>query len=265
MGVFNYKNYRGEINYADKRFMFSCAELNDAGQLAQMYADIAINADNYQTRFDPASTGSFARVGGMFVIHTRESIEAEIKSGDSFFAVLKDNHGDIAASFWVTPQDPHFSGFCPGGLPGCESCNCTLVDALNGGAVVYPRELIVNAKQKTPGIAHTMFYTIFYVMRKNGYTHSLGEVYGVRGYKDGGNAIEIDMLNERSFGMTASTGGTYIGISPEFEIQIGPLTATIAPRAFCFNYAVMFPHLEREFAELGMKIKFYGENCHENH
>lgn len=254
-----FENYQGTIKYNGNSFLFSRAEMSDAEQLARMYANISINAENYRIRFDPSSEQSFARVGGMFEIHTRESIESEIKSGRSFFAVLKDTDGDIAASFWVSEEDPHFSEFAPDTMFGCRSCQCTLTDALRASKVIYPRELIVNGGRKLPGVSHAMFYTIFTVMRQNGYTHSLGEVYGVRGYKDGKRAVEINMLNERSFNVTAGTGGKYIGDSSEFEVDIGSVTVTIVPRAFCFDYAAMLPGLGQKLTDLGLEISFTRE------
>ncbi|MCL1806981.1 MAG: hypothetical protein FWG31_04690 [Oscillospiraceae bacterium] len=256
-----FETYRGTIQHGGNRYNFLCADRSDAGQLARMYANISINTENYQTRFDPSSEQSFARVGGMFEIHTKESIEAEIESGRSFFAVLKDAEGTIAASFWVSEEDPHFAGFDPGAMPGCGSCQCKLADALRAGKVIYPRELIVNGGRRLPGISHAMFYTIFTVMRQNGVTHSLGEVYGVRGYKEGGRAAEINMLNERSFHMTAGTGGRYIGDSPGFEVDTGSVTVTILPRAFCFDYAALLPGLGQKLTDLGMEISFIGEGA----
>jgi len=254
MDTLRYKNYNGEIEYKGSRFLFSRAALSDAGRIARMYQDIAVNAENYKTRLNPASDKSFARVGGMFEIHTMQSIEAEIISGRTFFAVLKDAGGEIVSSFWFSPENKRFEGFSR--HSGCECQDCAYISALREGNAVYPMELIVSAANRLPGAAHAMFYTIFYIMRQNGYTHSLCDVYCVRGYKDGEKEVELNMVNERSFSMVERTGGNYIGTSSDFEVHIQPIIVRISRKIFCFNYEKILPLLARKLNDIGMNIKF---------
>jgi hypothetical protein len=225
MDFFQNHHYRGEIQYNGERFIFEPASEMDTAQLAGMYAGIAIHAGNYREKFDRSSPDSFAKTGGMFVVHNEDSIRLELARGDSFFAVLREPGGKIASSFWVSREEPHM------------------------------RELIVVRKQK--GIAHAMFYTVLRTLEQIGYTHSRCEVYEVLSYKDESGEVELNMLNERSYNMVLAVGGEYIDTAPAFEINLDSLTVAIVPRVFYFDYAALLPGLAQKLETLGMKIIFH--------
>ncbi len=222
-----YDNYRGKIEYGGELFAFMPATLEDAAQIAGMYDEISINENNFRTKLDPDNEESFARTGGMFAIHDRESIEKEIRLGKTFFALAKSRAGEIAASFW-------FGG---------------------DGKTAHPLELICRPG-KLHNAAHVMFYTIFAALAENGYTSSLFEVYAVRGYSFDGQNIPLDMLNRRSFEMSLSMGAKHMGSLKDFDIPLGRLTVTISPQVFFCDYAEILPKLGQELTAEGLKISF---------
>jgi hypothetical protein len=258
MGFLKYGNYRGEVECKGERFRFSAAAPEDALEIAEMYGEIAIDSANYKEKLDPGHENCFSRTGGMFEIHTSESIEKEIREGSTFFAVLKDSSGSIAASFWFAAEDPHFAGFNPESYPFCRNRECAVVKAMKEGKTASPRELIVRPG-RLRNAAHVMFYTIFHALAQNGYTHSLFEVYSVKGYEFAGEHIPLDMINRRSFDMSRGTGAKYIGDSPEFGIRLGALSITIIPKVFCCDYAAILPALGQKLKDGGIAITFGGE------
>jgi hypothetical protein len=251
-------DYRGEVEYQGNRFEFSAAAPEDADEIAEMYGEIAINAANCNDKLNPGHKDCFSRVGGMFEIHTRESIIKEMNGGRSCFAVVKDSAGRIAACLWFALDDSHFTDFCPGGFPGCEGCVCTMAQALREDKVAHPRELIVRPG-RLHNAAHVMFYTILRTLWQNGYTHSLFEVYGVKGYECEGEHFALDMLNRRSFEMSLATGAKYIGDSPELCVRLGPFSVTISPKVFCCDYAAILSALGQKLEDEGIAITFWGE------
>ncbi len=255
MMALNYENYRGEIVYGRETYVFMPATLGDVEQIAEMYDEISINEGNYKVKLDPRHEESFARTGGMFEIHTRESIEKEMRDGKSFFAIAKSLGGKIAASFWFGPKNSHLDEFNPKDFLGCQSCESSIGQALRNGTMAYPLELICRPG-KLHNAAHVMFYTIFNTLRQNGYTHSLFEVYALRGYRYKGQRFPVDMLNQRSFDMSVGMGGKFIGSLPDFDIRLGQLSVAISPKVICCDYAEVLPALEKKLADTGIKITF---------
>ena len=251
----NYENYRGEIVYCGEGYAFMPATLGDVEQIAEMYDEIAINEGNYKVKLDPRHEESFSHTGGMFEIHTRDSIAKEIRCGNNFFAIAKNYGGKIAASFWFGPGNPHLDGFNLEDYTSCVDNEDSVVGALRKGTVAYPLELICRPG-KLHNAAHVMFYTVFNTLRQNGYTHSLFEVYALRGYRYKGQRFPVDMLNQRSFDMSTGMGGKFIGSLPDFDVRLGQLTVTISPKVICCDYAEVLPALERELSDAGISITF---------
>jgi hypothetical protein len=228
--------YRGRIG----EYVLMPAAAGDAEELARMYAGIAITAENYREKLCPGRPGNFKDGGGMFIIHNKESILAEI--GRSLFCLMKDKNGAIAASFWVAESDPAFEG--KGRFDNPD------------GLTVYSRELIVLRHSGDLSVSRIMFYTVSAAMKKLGYARSLGEVYLIAGYEDAEGMHEADMLNERSFRALLNAGWRDLGQNDPRTADIGGVTVFIRPRIVGFDYAVDLPLLEQKLASEGIKAKF---------
>jgi hypothetical protein len=221
-----------------------------------MYAGIAINENNYKIKFDPESDENFSRSGGMFKIHTKESIESEITSERSFFAVIKNADKRIIASLWVSVADPSFHSF----KPSVFGIDCkSLKKAFKEEKVAYPREIIVNPVSRYSGIADVLCYTVFYNARRNGQIWAAGEVYKLTGYRIGGFAKELCMLNNSGYKTITGMGGRFIKPFPLRDIHINLLTATIESQVFVLHIDKTLTVLEHSINNSGYTV------CWENH
>ncbi len=255
MTALRYDNYCGEIDNNGQRIAFMPATLADVEQLAEMYSEVSINESNYKVKLDPRHGENFSHAGGMFQIHTPESIEKEIREGVTCFGIAKDRTGRIEASMWFGGENPHFEDFKPENFLGCKDCDCAIVKAREAGTLAFPRELIVRPG-RFRNMAHVMFYTVFNLLRQSGYTHSVFEVYAVRGYRYKKRGVPVEMLNQRSFDMCCSIGGKFFGSLPDFDVVLTDLAVTVSSKVFCYDYAARLPELEQKLRDAGITIAF---------
>ena len=81
--------YCGKCCIGGRTYYYKKAELRDAADIAEIYRQTKIDKGNYMDRLDPLSDKSFGRMGGMFVVLDKESIEAEIAGGHNFWAIFR--------------------------------------------------------------------------------------------------------------------------------------------------------------------------------
>ena len=241
-----FEHYKGEIVHSGQRLRFEPAGRQDIGRIAELYAQTAIHSGNYKERFEPFGSNSFERLGGMFAIHSEDSIREELAAGNSFFASIKTDDGNIVAFLWVSDSDPDFLRLDPAFFPSlsCKRYN-EMRNALKAGKVAFPREIIVAPEYRGEGIADILCFTVFNTADKNGYTCSLGEVYKVLSYRTGNLEMQAGMLNKGGFNTISGMGGRFIGAFPNRDIKAGDLTVTITPQVFALWYEKVLPMLSR--------------------
>lgn len=248
--------YCAEADYSSTHISFDEATRNDIPEIAELYRKIAITKQNYNEKFDMKSPNSFSRTGGMYIIHTEETLNEIFDEGKSFIAVAREN-GKIVGSFWVCEYDPHFVDFLPTESMFKDKKDYdSLLVAIRNKSIIYPRELIIDKDCTARKVSLLLFYTIFKCMHKRGYTHSLGEVYRLHSVIRDDKEIVLNMLNDRSFNMTSSTGGFYLGTSPLFNAECDGFTAVIEAQIFDFDYDFMLPKLSRLFSDEGINVTF---------
>lgn len=231
------REYKGVLRHNSDTVELFAAGRDDIPEIAEMYREIAITRENYKSRFDANGDGSFEKIGGMYLVHTEETLHKLFDEGRSFIAAARYG-GRIAATFWCCEHDGGFLGFGP---PADTSENENyfqrLSAALENGTVYYPRELIVRNGNIFPKLAQMMFYTIFLYLADNGYTHSLGEIYQLHDYSDNEGCHTVNMLNEKSYSMTMQTGCRNIGAAPLRNIVLDGFSVNISPQRLCFDYS----------------------------
>ena len=259
MICFRNDNYKGEITYNGERLFFESAGEQDAGRIAAMYADIAIHAGNYRRRLDPCAPDSFEKTGGMFVLHSKNSVLKELAGGSSFFAAIKDYGGKLIAILWVSSSDPSFEVFDPAFFPALPEARREITEALTEGKVLYPREIIVDPGYRCKGMADILCYTVFSAARASGYICSLGEVYKVCGCRIGSTVMEAGMLNKGGYQTILGMGGRFIGAFPRRVAQAGALAVTIEPQVFLLRYDQILPVLEQSVYDCGAGVFWKGQ------
>ncbi len=250
--------YCGKIIYGDKHFHFGAALPEDAFAIAKLYSSIAIAKHNYLEKLTPGPM-DFSCTGGMFAIHSEQSILTEMDSGKSLFAMVRDECGEPASLLWVSTEDPGFDLFLKSRtqLPGAEHACRQLHKAAVRGTLIFTREIIV-APQSPPCMAKLLLYTVFSTMNSLGYTHTPIEVYKALSYREGDREHEVMMRNDRSFHLALRTGAQFLGLNSlrEITLQEVPVTVLIEPQMLCFDFVQTLPKLKDSLKGLGAYIVF---------
>lgn len=221
-------NYNGYIIYEKETFTFSIADTNDVKQIANMYSEISINYSNYKSKLNPESSDSFVNIGGMFIVFDEEGLGKEIQNEHSFWAVIKNENGNIVASFWFADNNDFFNDF----------------KYELKGKNIYPREIIVSEKYKVKDIAKILYYTIFCAMERVGYDISICDVYKVVEYETDLQKHSVELLNNSSFNVMLSLKGIYLGEGKKRKINLDRLIVWIVPQVFIFHYKKTIPYYQ---------------------
>jgi hypothetical protein len=232
--------YRGDIECPGGEYEFCAAGPQDAGELAGMYAAVAITKSNYRQKL-MRGPGDFSETGGMFLIHDKESIVDEMNRNRSLFGVVRNPAGKACAMLWVCAEDPAFDAF--------------MLDSRE--TLMFAREIIANRENRL-SLASIMYYTVFAALKGMGYTHSVGEVYKVLEFEDAGAVYESKLLNERSLQSILKTGAAVLGQNPARRVEVKdiPITALIEPHIVYFDYSRVLPALERRLLAEGIRVRF---------
>lgn len=260
------ENFEGEIIVSDEIIYFCKAQKKDISALAKMYKDIAINSENYQEKFSPQSEERFEKTGGMFIVHDAQSIKAEMEKEDSFFIILTTDSGTMIASLWVTRQDPSFLDFIPerDAFMGHEDHYQALLKAINDQVVAYPREIIISKEYKMSKTPLLMVAIFSYGMQKNGYTHSLGEIYKVCSYKDKSGSHYVNQLNYKSYniidgGVYGLKIGTFLGAFSPRRLDLVNFEVAIESHIFSLDFSQFLPTALEHLNDNAIEIKFKGD------
>jgi hypothetical protein len=232
--------YQGIITHQGEKYTFRAACPQDAEELESMYASVAITKNNYRQKLNKGPD-DFSQSGGMFLIHEKAGILAEMQSSRSLFGVIQKPEGQVAAMLWVSTEDPAFSAY----------------RLENRETLMFAREIIV-CHGNLPHLPSLMFYTVFAALESMGYTHSIGEVYKVLEYRDAGGEHPSNLINERSLQSIVKTGASLLGKNAirEVEVKSIPITARIEPQIVYFDYSRVIPTLEQKLKAEGVTVEF---------
>lgn len=225
--------YVGKCCIGGRTYYYKKAEPGDAADIAEIYKQTKIDKGNYMDRLDPLSDKSFGRMGGMFVVLDKESIEAEIAGGHNFWAIFRTEDGNAAGSFWFSLENESYAGLKYEHMP----------------RTVYPREIIVSREYGGKNLAKVMYYTIAGAMLNAGYTMGAADLYKVVGYDAGNGRVDLDMVNMPSRRSIEDIGAEFAEPLPEKEIVLDGMTVYIEPQMYLFCYERIRKGCEKFFAD----------------
>ena len=225
--------YVGKCCIGGRTYYYKKAEPGDAADIAEIYKQTKIDKGNYMDRLDPLSDKSFGRMGGMFVVLDKESIEAEIAGGHNFWAIFRTEDGNTAGSFWFSLENESYAGLKYEHMP----------------RTVYPREIIVSREYGGKNLAKVMYYTIAGAMLNAGYTMGAADLYKVVGYDVGNGRVDLDMVNMPSRRSIEDIGAEFAEPLPEKEIVLDGITVYIEPQMYLFCYDRIRKGCEKFFAD----------------
>ncbi len=225
--------YVGKCCIGGRTYYYKKAEPGDAADIAEIYKQTKIDKGNYMDRLDPLSDKSFGRMGGMFVVLDKESIEAEIAGGHNFWAIFRTEDGNAAGSFWFSLENESYAGLKYEHMP----------------RTVYPREIIVSREYGGKNLAKVMYYTIAGAMLNAGYTMGAADLYKVVGYDAGNGRVDLDMVNMPSRRSIEDIGAEFAEPLPEKEIVLDGITVYIEPQMYLFCYDRIRKGCEKFFAD----------------
>lgn len=208
--------YGGTVLLAGRHFYYKKATEWDIKEIADLYQEIAVTADNYREKFNPKSMASFGKTGGMFVIMKVAEIRSTMEDSHCFWAVIRDETGELAGCFWFADYNKDLE----------------YMSAHVNGTVVYPREVIVSVKYKGYRICRFLYYSIFKAMQSAGYEYSICDVYETTAYLKEGHYCEARLLNRPSYVNLLLIGGRYGGTTSEKKIILPDLCVWIQTHVF---------------------------------
>lgn len=208
--------YGGTVLLAGRRFYYKKATERDIKEIAGLYQEIAVTADNYREKLNKKSGKSFEKTGGMFVIMNVADIRSIIEDSHCFWAVIRDEKGELAGCFWFADYNEDLE----------------YMSAHVKGAVVYPREVIVSGKYKGYHICRFLYYSIFQAMQRAGYEYSICDVYETTACLEAGRYRKIQLLNRPSYVNLLLIGGKYGGTTSAKKIALPELCVWVQAHVF---------------------------------
>lgn len=227
--------YSGTFLIGERKYTFSRAAVSDAKQISVIYEQTRIDRINYKTKLSEDSPLRFEKKGGMFIVMNEEEITEQIASPDSFWAVIKDENGNIVGSLWSCMTNEFYKG---SRYEHAENC-------------IYPREIAVSSESGGKSIAQAMYVTCAEAFLKAGYQIGIGDLYRVLKYESAEGVFHTDQINIPSRMAMEAIGARFLGTLPQREIHLDGLTVTIEPQVFVFDYGKIAALSSSFFVECG--------------
>lgn len=204
--------YNGKLVTKKGTVHYRKGAVQDAGQIARIYENVAIHRDNYQERLCKDGENSFEKKGGMFLVMTEAEIRRRLQDPSSFWAVMEDEKGIVIGCFW----------FLDSGRKG----------------IAFPMEILASEAWSGNSIGRYLYDTSFCAMKDVGYKCSICEVYEVTGFQsmDGGGRgkgrEQACLLNGPSYHVLTEIGGIEFEMGDEKQIVLEELRVWVRPHRF---------------------------------
>ena len=212
--------YNGICAIGEKTYHYSRAALSDVKQISEIYEQIRIDKTNYGTRLSENSPLRFEKKGGMFIVMNEREIADEIVSDDSFWAVFRDERGNVAGFFWFSEKNEYYKG-----LPYEHMEKC-----------IYPREVAVSAEYGGKYVAQALYITCSEALLRAGYEKGAADLYRVLKYETEDGVFYTDQTNMPSRRAVEAIGAVFAEPLPRRVIRLEGLTVTIEPQMYIFDY-----------------------------
>lgn len=230
--------YSGKCLIDDRTYFFGKATDDDVQGITDIYKQIKIDITNCTERLNPVNSDCFGKIGGMFVVMDRDEIISEIGKDENFWAVLKDENGRIAGSFWFSLKNDYYKG----------------LKYENMEKTIYPREVAVSSEYGGKHLAKVMYYTIAKTMLNAGFTTGAADLYKVIEYETLSDRVKLDMVNKPSQRTVEAIGAEFAETLPVRKILLDRLAVVIEPQMYLFDYGKVVRNCESFFAERDIKI-----------
>jgi hypothetical protein len=219
---------------------------DDIDQIVLLYDNLKIDSSNYKLRLDPEGEQSFSRIGGFFHPLDKKSIRRVIEENCSCVITVK-RAGKIIAFLWVSSTDPVFSKYKPD--------DTQLKFAIDNGKTAYFRGILSSKMFDISSkiIPITLINTAVKLLVKEGYTHSLAEIYRVIYYNDGVHR-NVDIINEKGLHKAIAAGGKYIGELPDEHVTVDGIKIGARSSVILFEHVYAQQLLDTKMNTLGIKI-----------
>ena len=215
--------YGGICVIGDKTYRYRRAELSDVGQISAIYEQIRIDKNNYKTRLSDDSPLRFEKRGGMFIVMDEREIAETIADEDSFWAVFRDEDGNVAGFFWFSEKNEYYKGLKYEHIDNC----------------IYPREVAVSPGSGSKSVAQAMYITCARAFLEAGYTTGAADLYRVLRYETEDGVFDTDQTNIPSQKAVEAIGAKFAEPLPRRVIHLDGLTVTIEPQMYIFDYQVI--------------------------
>lgn len=230
--------YKGRCSIGGKEYTFSKAELSDAAGISRIYEQTRIDGSNYRTRLAEDSPDRFEVRGGMFIVMDEREIGEKIVSDDSFWALFKDEDGDIAGSFWFCERNGYYDGLEYAHIDDC----------------IYPREVVVPLDHGGGCIAQALYLTCSRALLQAGYLRGAADLYRVVRYETAEGTYTTHQTNIPSQRAVEAVGAVFAEPLPLRTLCLDGLTVTIEPQMYLFDYARIADTCEQLLSEKDIRI-----------
>jgi len=202
-----------------RRLIISPMTPADVEPLAALYRAIQIRRDVYLRALNPQAPDNFARKGGMFKIHTAESLAHLLDDETEYVWVARDGGRPLGA-FWCGLTDAKYgdlSHIQP--FPGSEDLPSRIAKGMADRALYFSKEILISPGERGTALAEALIYAGMRYFHARGFRQSCGEVYYVCAFRDAEGVHPVRLFNSASYRMLRRTGCRLEGAFPQCGVD----------------------------------------------
>lgn len=191
----------------------------DVEPLADLYRTVQISRDVYHRALDPKAPDNFERRGGMFRIHTPESLTRLLDAETEYVWVIRDGKNPLGA-FWCGLTDEKYrdlSRIQP--FPGSGDLPERISRGITEKTLYFSKEILISKDERGTALAEALIYAGMRFFHAKGYRESCGEVYYVNAFRDAQGLHPVRLFNCASYRMLRRTGCRLEGDFPKCVVN----------------------------------------------